>query len=309
MKYYQTEKIQHIQDDYFIEYYDLTDAVFSKDIWGEKHATNPKFYSVSCIISGKFKAKQHLISQQNTLKKEYILQDRSVIISPPDEYEEFEMLSQSGEFIRIDFHPIIFKNTSDEKDIFKIFKYANVTSVYNTNDFSSDFFIKCVDALKYCLKNDKGRFHTLLRIRCLVSQLKIEIDNILGESKQVEDNVIIKTITYIKENYTKNLTLDSVSDYLGISKSSVNRICKRMQGQTFLEYLTDIRLNKANELLKTSDYNLKTIAVFCGFNTYNTFYYAYVKKFGFPPSAKQTKQKNTKWPFETSNFDFHKEYN
>ena len=120
MKYYQTEKIQHIQDDYFIEYYDLNDAVFSKDIWGEKHATNPKFYSVSCIISGKFKAKQHLISQQNTLKKEYILQDRSVIISPPDEYEEFEMLSQSGEFIRIDFHPIIFKNTSDEKDIFNV---------------------------------------------------------------------------------------------------------------------------------------------------------------------------------------------
>ena len=246
------------------------------------------------------------------IKKEENIRSGTIIISPPSERIEIELLSDFWEFIIIDFLPIIFKNTLDEKDIFRIFKHSKFKSIYKTNEFSSNFVKECIDSLKDCLVNAIGRFHTLLRIRTLVSQLDLELDKILGKSRTEEESVLVRTISYIEENYAKNLTLDSVSNYLGISKSSINRICKKMVQKTFLEYLTDIRLEKSLSLLRNPYSTVKSVAILSGFNSYNSFYHAFVKKFGYPPlaspSGQKTKGERNNWPFETSNYFLNDEY-
>ena len=113
--------------------------------------------------------------------------------------------------------------------------------------------------------------------------------------------------TRFEENYAKNLTLDSVSDFLGISKSSINRICNRMKGKSFSAYLTEVRMKNARQMFYNPTNNIKTIALLCGYNSYDSFYHAFVKYYGYPPS-KNTIKRTKSWPFESSKFDLYKEY-
>lgn len=288
--------IFHYQTDYIIRY--------KKTYKKEKNNVFSTLldYSICFVFDGEFK-----VTKENTMnsKKTIFVKKDDVIICKKDEKMTFEQVSECSEIILIDMMAIVFKNTIDEHDVFRIFNYCDVKSIYNINEFSSMFCLECFKSLKYCLETKKGRFHTLLRVKNIVSQLDFELDISLGENRFVEKNMIIKTIYYIKENYTKNLTLASVSDALGISKSSINRICRKMLGKSFLETLTQIRLETAVNALKNTEYNIKTVAILSGFNSYNSFYKAFVKVYGFPPSTNATKNKSIKWPFETGVFDFH----
>jgi len=303
----QNQFIPHVQKDFLIKYLKLY-----KGVWGDTFKSNFSYYSISYIIEGNFKVTKIRNANNDYLKKSFTLGKGSFIISKINEKDEFEQLSDIGEFIIIDIDPIVFKNTADEKDVFRIFNYSDINSIYNIKNFSSNLCLECINSMVYCMKNDKGRYHTLLRVKNLVSQLDLELDILLGESRKVEDNMLVKTVTYIEENYAQNLTLDSVSDALGISKSSINRICKKMKQKSFLEYLTEVRMEKAKILLNNPTNNMKTVALLCGYNSYDSFYHAFVKYYGFPPSTNaainKNKNKRVNWPFETSIYDFRKEY-
>ena len=78
--------------------------------------------------------------------------------------------------------------------------------------------------------------------------------------------------TYISDNlYNPDLSQNAVADRFGLSSKTIGAICKNRFGATFLQYVRDRQIQRAVELLQTSDAPLEQIAQQCGFSNLLTF--------------------------------------
>lgn len=78
---------------------------------------------------------------------------------------------------------------------------------------------------------------------------------------------IRKSIDYIDENYAENLTLDTISAAVNISKSYLSMIFKQEMGINFISYLTNYRIERAKDLLTNSNLKIYEIAEKVGFGS------------------------------------------
>lgn len=67
------------------------------------------------------------------------------------------------------------------------------------------------------------------------------------------------------------LSLNALADRFGVSTKMVGLICKNAYGKTFLQYVRDRQIQRAAELLQTTDAPLEDIAAQCGFTNLLTF--------------------------------------
>ena len=72
--------------------------------------------------------------------------------------------------------------------------------------------------------------------------------------------------------------------HLHMSPAYFSTMFKKATGQTYIGYLTDVRLNKAVELLNMTDDKTYVIAAKVGYQEQNYFSYVFKKQFGVSPS-------------------------
>lgn len=99
---------------------------------------------------------------------------------------------------------------------------------------------------------------------------------------QLQQNLL----RWLEENYScQNLNAAMAAEKFGISKKYVSQFLKDQTGKSFNEYVEDLRLTHAMELLHSSDLSVTEIAASCGFATQNTFYKAFRRRYDLSPSA------------------------
>jgi len=100
-----------------------------------------------------------------------------------------------------------------------------------------------------------------------------------------ETDVIIKAKRYIAGNYdNSDMKLYDVAEYVGLNeKYFTNRFTKE-SGETFSNYLTGLRLEKAKELLRTTDFKIYEIAKMVGYHSAEHFTRTFKKIVGFSPN-------------------------
>ncbi len=76
-----------------------------------------------------------------------------------------------------------------------------------------------------------------------------------------------------------------VAEYLGYSTNYFSRIFKSITGFYINDYIRQIRIVKAQELLMNSDMTITTIAEATGFSNPNYFYSIFKKETGLTPAA------------------------
>ncbi len=102
---------------------------------------------------------------------------------------------------------------------------------------------------------------------------------------------VAKAEAYVHENYSsKDLTVESICDYLGISAAYFSTVFKRETGKTFINYLTDVRMERAVHMLLDENEKTYVIAEAVGYSDPNYFSYAFKKKFGISPSKYKAQQ-------------------
>jgi len=104
---------------------------------------------------------------------------------------------------------------------------------------------------------------------------------------------ISRIINYIKDNYSdSDLSLQHVADEFHVSASYLSRIINQKIGISFIEYLTEIRLNKAIELLSADndDVYIYKIAKSVGYNSQHYFSRIFKSKTGFSPLEYKNKK-------------------
>lgn len=76
-----------------------------------------------------------------------------------------------------------------------------------------------------------------------------------------------KVKLYVEQNAHKKLSLRDASNYLNMSQSFFHKVFKNIVGITFGDYLTQVRVEKAKELLLNNSITIDEIADRCGFST------------------------------------------
>jgi len=114
------------------------------------------------------------------------------------------------------------------------------------------------------------------QIKVLMPELQIESE---------DERLISLVIKYVDENLTDpQLSVESLSRHVGMSRSSLYNKLLELTGQTPVEFIRSIKLDKAVVLLEKSDMNIAQIAYTVGFATPNYFAKSFKAKFNMLPS-------------------------
>ncbi|MBU3875077.1 response regulator [Faecalicatena sp. AGMB00832] len=94
----------------------------------------------------------------------------------------------------------------------------------------------------------------------------------------------VMAVDYLKENYSNpDLSLNHICEYLNISTSRFSSIFKETTGKTFTEVLTNIRMERAKQLLRQTSLKNYEIAEKVGFSDPHYFSIAFKKMTGKTP--------------------------
>lgn len=169
-------------------------------------------------------------------------------------YDFIEKINQEGYFFNINEHPIL----TDTINVI-IHEYENKQKFYN-------------DSIKGLL-------------RSLVLQIyRLNEKDINGTGNLSNNGQIIKmAINYIGEHYSEPIKIQMIANECGLSEPHFRRIFKKIMNMSALEYVNYIRIQKACELLCTTDKSMTEISDTVGYESISTFNRNFGKIVGFSP--------------------------
>lgn len=94
---------------------------------------------------------------------------------------------------------------------------------------------------------------------------------------------IRRAMEYIDKHYSCHLSLDSVAKAVAVSSCHLSKLFRKTCGLSFVEYLTEYRVGKAQELLLESNKSVSEIADSCGFGSFSAFSRSFKKISGCSP--------------------------
>ena len=112
-----------------------------------------------------------------------------------------------------------------------------------------------------------------------------------NETKIYQKN-LFEAVTKYMENNLANITIEDLAKEFCFHPNYFNNLIKKQSGQTYSSYLIQLRINKAKELLETSDLSVEEISWLIGYNNKGFFYKRFYEDVGMSP-MKYRKSKKT----------------
>lgn len=161
----------------------------------------------------------------------------------------------------------------------------------DTVQLNTPLFIErmnAVSALIHEIDNEYKNREAMFELRCsslliCVLTRAILAANTFGESQR-SNNVSIRLIDYIKNNYKEKITLEELGNIFGYHPNYLNELFRKHTGKTIYNYLQEHRTNEAIHLLQSTDTPIGEIAVLVGLNDISHFSKTFKKITGFIPS-------------------------
>jgi len=111
------------------------------------------------------------------------------------------------------------------------------------------------------------------------------IVGIKTEKNLISDNFEIgNIIEYMHQHFAQKITVEMLAKKVNMSKSHFIRIFKKVTGLSPMDYLINIRIEKAKKLLSAGSKNISEISLLCGFNSLSHFSSTFSKHVGISPS-------------------------
>lgn len=114
------------------------------------------------------------------------------------------------------------------------------------------------------------------------------------DSGSGETNYGERIIHYLKDNYREEIVFEDMAKEIGISYSYMRKIVYELTGKSMIDYLNQLRIEKAKQLLMDTDLTIKQIAAEVGYYNVQSFNRFFRKYEGMPPSSyKSAKSKSS----------------
>lgn len=97
-------------------------------------------------------------------------------------------------------------------------------------------------------------------------------------------------MNYVRLNFASDISLDDIALSAGVSKSHFSRIFREATGDTYINYLLSVRVHEACRLLRTSEYNITTVAFMAGFKDIKHFYDIFRRSMNCTPKEYRDKR-------------------
>ncbi|WP_159475104.1 hybrid sensor histidine kinase/response regulator transcription factor [Dyadobacter sp. 3J3] len=121
-------------------------------------------------------------------------------------------------------------------------------------------------------------------------QIKVSDEPLQMESSQ--EKLLKDMLSYIEDNlHTAQLSVENLSRHVGMSRGTLYSKVLEMSGQTPIEFIRSIKLEKAALLLENSDLSISQISYMTGFTAPNYFAKSFKAKFNMLPTEYKLKKR------------------
>ena len=110
------------------------------------------------------------------------------------------------------------------------------------------------------------------------------IENFEKKKETKEQKPITEARKYIQEHYLEPLKLEDVSKHIGFNATYFSSVFKKETGKNFLDYVTELRMNKAKQLLCSGEMSVNDVAEAVGYQDLKYFSRLFKKNAGISPS-------------------------
>ncbi len=94
-----------------------------------------------------------------------------------------------------------------------------------------------------------------------------------------------KAIHYIENHFYSSISLEEVSQAVNMNTAYFSTLFKKQTGKKYIDYVTDLRMEKARNLILNTDLKIGAIAEMVGYGSTKHFTRIYKEKFGTTPNA------------------------
>lgn len=106
---------------------------------------------------------------------------------------------------------------------------------------------------------------------------------IRGRIEDQSESAVTRARKYIQENYAREISLDDVSREVNVSPYYFSKLFKEEVGRNFIDYLTELRIEKAKEMLLDQTMTVKEAGARAGYADQNYFSRIFKKQTGMTP--------------------------
>lgn len=270
--------------------------IFSDGDWTQRHTHD--YIELAYVVEGEFH--QRILGQDIVFHRgELLLIDKNCV-------HQDCLTEQPAIILFLGLSNDLFKELMDENvTTKKILAFLQSALLKQKNLQQYLFFrpkLSAGSAMDYCLcclleelqKHDVASHYICkgLMIR-IFRLLSTDYDFSLSkEMRRAMNWIVFKEVTdYIKEHHA-SITIQELTHVFHFQEDYFNRLIKNKTGMTYSEYVQKIRLDKAEQLLLTSDLTIDEIAVSIGYKNKGYFYKIFQERYGMTPYCFRKKSGN-----------------
>ncbi len=170
-----------------------------------------------------------------------------------------------------------------------VFNDNRIIAYATLNAFMSERVYQLYDRIECEWIEKKRGWSEMIRIH--LADLLISVSRYINSAikntfriSSKEWSIVSASISAVQERYKdSSITLKEIAASVYISQSRLSRIFKKTTGETFSQYLRNVRIRHVCEMLRKSSMNVEEIAKNCGFKDMSTFYEVFGTTVGVTP--------------------------
>ena len=243
----------------------------SKGITGRTYH-NHSFFELMFVLDGE--------SEYAIENRRYLLKGGdALLVNPYRHHLEYNRIIEKSSLFCIGFFPDAISNGALAEKIFQKSDYLSL------GKNSSLEHLLCAAKIKLSQNKSNAKEYLKSLIETIIFTLD---DQICEKTKppEIKNEVVEKTLDYISASLRTIGSLDDIAQALFFSKNYVRAVFKKEMGVGIMEYVRNKKVVLAHEKIKRGEKPTE-IYIDCGFNTYSSFYRAYLSYFGYPPKTKK----------------------
>lgn len=168
--------------------------------------------------------------------------------------------------------------------------YDNITQIFNQLIGNTiKYLLDCHCNVGMIFGDNYSLYHVLAskenleEIRQWLTEVYTRIADFLDKEWSLSKNHFERALEYIHKNYRREIDINEVAKYAGISYSHLRKIFREEAGENILNYINGLRIQESKRLLRMSDMMIKDISAYVGYNSDKSFVRFFKKYEGVGP--------------------------
>jgi len=218
-----------------------------------------------------------------------------VLIGPNTPHAWRGINSGEAHVITIQFHPDFLGDKTLERNLM-----SSINDMLSRSRRGIQFTCENIESIKKRIRalSDYNGFDSLINFISLLHDLSISKNQIqlaspsyFGHIDTAKSHRIEKVTKYLQDHLQDNIRIKEVADLLCMTESAFSHFFKRRTQRSFTDYLLDLKIDRASQLIIESDLSISEVCFQSGFNNISHFNRTFKKKKGNTPSEVRSEKR------------------